>query len=191
VSSPAVIAAGGLTLIRAAGGGHRIELRDDAGAGALIARLESIEPGDAVAPDSVLKDSANWPFSPPVQEWHDETRGSATVLMAVGRAGRSHWSLSCEVSPDGLLAFDVAARISEPPVRLGSSYRLLDGAPQQISAERLQLADGWQFTVDSLTTQLRYDVASRTITLRPVIERKSPWPHTVRWTYVIETRPTS
>ena len=183
MSAPAVISAGGLTFIRHASGGHCIELRD---AGALIACLESIESGGETGAAPI--DASNWPASPPVQEWHDETRVSATVLMAVGRAGRSHWSLSCEVSTDSRMAFDVAARINEPPVRLGSSYRLLDGAPEQASKAKLQLAGGWQLTVDSLTTQLRYDAASRTVTIEPVIERKATWPQTVRWTYAVARR---
>jgi hypothetical protein len=107
------------------------------------------------------------------------------VLMAVGRAGRSHWSLSCEVAADGRVAFDVAARISEPPVRLGSRYRILAGAPEQMSAGRLQLAAGWQWTVDPLTTQLHYDAATSRVTIAPVIEHKTTWPQTIRWTYAL------
>ncbi|HEY4310769.1 MAG TPA: hypothetical protein VGN12_15065 [Pirellulales bacterium] len=36
----------------------------------------------------------DWPASPPLTDWHLEERGSERVIMAVGRAGRSHWSVA-------------------------------------------------------------------------------------------------
>ncbi|HEY2839290.1 MAG TPA: hypothetical protein VGJ26_09085 [Pirellulales bacterium] len=196
MSGPAVLTAGGLTLIRAANGGHRIELRD---ADNLVACFESIEPVEPSAAEN-----ANWPASPPVQEWHDEARAGATALMAVGRAGRSHWSLSCEVTADGHATFDVAARISERPLRLGSSYLLCEGTPQDlvpaqkqrlggslalpetVSANRLQFAGGWQLAVDSLTTLLRYNAETRTVTIEPAPAPAASWPQTIRWRYSFE-----
>lgn len=175
MNAPAVITAGGLTLTRSASGGHRIELRDG---GALVACFASIEPGEAGT-----EKHATWPASPPVQEWHDETRAGVSVLMAVGRAGRSHWSLSCEVKSGGRAAFDVAARIGEPPERLGSSYLLSEGTPVQVTAGRLQLPGGWQLAVDPLTTQLRFDAETRLVTIDPVSEHTAAWPQTIRWGY--------
>jgi hypothetical protein len=167
-----------LTLVRTANGGHRIELRAGAGPGEVIACLESIE--SERAPETA---AANWPASPPVQEWHDEPRAGATVLMAVGRAGRSHWSLSCEVTADGRAMFDVAARISELPERLGSSYRLLIGAAQQTAPAELTFTSNWRLTVDAATTRLQYDANTRTIKIEPATPPTNHWPQTLRWGY--------
>jgi hypothetical protein len=67
---------------------------------------------------------ARWPASPPIVEVSRVTAGQAPVLLGVGRAGRSHYSLSVAAvanEPDTLL-FDVACRIQEPAVWLGSAY---------------------------------------------------------------------
>jgi hypothetical protein len=172
-----------LTLIRQGNGGHRIELR---AGDLLVCCLESIEPEGGADSQSLAQ---NWPASPPAQEWHDETRGGVTVLMAVGRAGHSHWSLSCEVSATGTASFDVAARIGEPPERLGSCYRLLAtaaGAASQSSRDQLQLSDGWKLMVDPATTRLRYEEADRTVHLEPATHFHAAWPQTIRWRYWFE-----
>lgn len=188
MSAPAVIATGGLTLVRqvigpAGGpgglGGHRIELRD--GERMLIA-FESIE-GVADLADQADAANENWPASPPVQEWHDEPRGGATVLMSVGRAGRSHWSLSCEVTPAGEAKFDVAARVNEAPLRLGSRYKILPGKPLQVSAAGMQLPGGWELRIEPGVTRLRYDSALGILSLEPAPTLTGAWPQTVRWGY--------
>ena len=84
--------------------------------------LDSVEG----APDEL------WPASPPLQEFHVETRGPGQlVALLVGRAGRSHWSLSvlCDAEREALW-FEAACRIGQAPSRsgqlagwLGSRYR--------------------------------------------------------------------
>lgn len=97
--------------------GHRLDLApgDARATGAAPAFLESVEgrPDDA------------WPASPPLQECHVEPRADGrTVALLVGRAGKSHWSLSvlCDPATSGLL-FEVACRLAGEPKWLGSRYR--------------------------------------------------------------------
>jgi len=54
---------------------------------------------------------------PPLQQVH---RSSDRVWLAVGMAGKNHWSLSIEVSVDTVI-FDVACRLREP-TPLGSLF---------------------------------------------------------------------
>jgi hypothetical protein len=69
--------------------GHRLEWvsHDENGEHALP-MLESIDE----VPE--LTGAEDWPASPPLTDWHLEERGSERVVMAVGRAGRSHWSVA-------------------------------------------------------------------------------------------------
>ncbi len=71
-----------------------------------------------------------WPSSPPLQTLHVETRlDGSQAIMLVGMAGRSHWSMSVEADEQHhQILFDVACRISEPPLWLGSSYQCLEVA---------------------------------------------------------------
>jgi hypothetical protein len=94
--------------------------------------IETVHGGEVVAIAESLEGTAeeDWPRSPALQQLHFETRpdGSRLALL-VGRAGTSHWSLSVEAKPDSpLVIFDVACRVRELPVRLGSEYRLLSEA---------------------------------------------------------------
>ena len=66
----------------------------------------------------------SWPPSPALQSLNLETRpdGNQTIML-VGMAGRSHWSMSVEADlTQNRLAFDIACRVHEPPVWLGSTY---------------------------------------------------------------------
>src|SRR6202142_1382734 len=70
----------------------------------------------------------SWPPSPPLQSLNLETRpnGNQTIML-VGMAGRSHWSMSVEADLSrNHLAFDIACRVRERPVWLGSTYQTLD-----------------------------------------------------------------
>ncbi len=63
------------------------------------------------------------------------------VVLLVGRAGNSHWSLSVLCEPEGRITFDVACRLSQPPAQLGSRYRARSVvAGIDADAELLQLA---------------------------------------------------
>ncbi len=70
-----------------------------------------------------------WPASPPLQDlnFHDTPDG-LPVALAVGMAGKSHWSVSWEASQSGAtLVCDVACRVKEPPGRLVSTWRVDGG----------------------------------------------------------------
>lgn len=85
--------------------------------------LESVE---GPAPPG---DDPRWPASPVITEVSLATAGKRPAILAVGRAGRSHFSLSITADPDRVdtLLFDVACRLQDPPPWLGSTYRAADG----------------------------------------------------------------
>jgi hypothetical protein len=65
-----------------------------------------------------------WPASPVLQEFHCETRDEGRIVaLLVGRAGKSHWSLSvlCDPRREALL-FEAACRFGPSPQWLGSRY---------------------------------------------------------------------
>lgn len=123
-----------------------------------------------------------WPLSPPLQELHVERNADGRqVALLVGRAGRSHWSLSVEPF-ENRLVFDAACRLSGEAEWLGSSYRaaggmtgvdgivaLAGGTLRMVSAE----ADGATLVIDA-------DV------LRIEAARAALGPRTARWRYTIE-----
>src|SRR5579871_4082111 len=67
--------------------------------------LESVEP----SADEAWHDC--WPPSPPLQDWHFNERGDVSIFMAVGAAGKTHWSMAIEIVRDRRITFEVAARI--------------------------------------------------------------------------------
>jgi hypothetical protein len=65
-----------------------------------------------------------WPASPPLVEVSLVAAGQRPAVLAVGLAGRSHFSLAvvaCPEQPDTLL-FEAAARVVESGGWLGSTY---------------------------------------------------------------------
>ena len=64
--------------------------------------------------------------SPPLQQIHrDRSNAGEPLMLGVGMAGRSHWSLSVRLDlREGLVEFDVACRVKESAGRLASTYRL-------------------------------------------------------------------
>lgn len=73
----------------------------------------------------------DFPPSPPLQQLHrTDLPDGRVALLLVGMAGRSHWSVSCEVEPgQPRMLFDVACRaVPACQAALGSSYRLIDVA---------------------------------------------------------------
>lgn len=137
----------------------------------------------------------DWPASPPLQELHFENRpdGSRLALL-VGRAGRSHWSLSIEAAADSKrLVFDAACRVREAPQRLGSEYRL----PPVLAASALgsgigrravvELSGGWRLTSENLDgAETRLEAAPSGIAIRPSLAFAGAWPQTARWQYIVE-----
>lgn len=65
-----------------------------------------------------------WPASPVLVELSRLGASPGPAILGVGLAGRSHFSAS--VGPDPAhpdrLRFDIACRVNEPPLRLGSTY---------------------------------------------------------------------
>src|SRR5262249_47753198 len=148
--------------------GHRVGLvaRNLAGGSEQITPLlESI--------DAVADEADSWPASPPLTEWHIEQQAGTTVLMAVGRALRSHWSAAISVhsplAPGGRgaggegaseaassssaaeISFDIACRASEEPEWLASRYRFLE-TPHVVSESRVDMASGVILRCDAATT---------------------------------------
>lgn len=118
-----------------------------------------------------------WPLSPPLQELHWEQRGDVHVALLVGRAGRSHWSLSVEAAAEAIV-FDAACRVSEPPQWLGSTYRLL----QPPANASLSDCGGVSVTPMEGIPAARFDADSGILTL-PAILDGAAGKRTFRWQY--------
>lgn len=93
--------------------------------------LEAIRDGQTLWGLQSIEGNAeqDFPPSPPLQQLHrtDLPNGRAALLL-VGMAGRSHWSVSCEVeSGQSRILFDVACRaVPACQAMLGSSYQMID-----------------------------------------------------------------
>ncbi len=101
-----------------------------------------------------------WPASPPVVELSLVRIAAEPVLLGVGKAGRSHYSLSvsaCQAEPDTLV-FDLACRIQEPAVWLGSTYATAAGETCRLSADLGNAATAtirWAYTAGPAGLRLR------------------------------------
>ena len=119
--------------------------------------LTSAPDGDCSLTSREGRPDEKWPPSPPLQSLHLENRpGGVRIAMLVGMAGRSHWSMSVEADAErGRLIFDVACRVSEQPLWLGSSYDSLSaktGVSFELKIEPLlpaalepENSDGWRY----------------------------------------------
>lgn len=101
-----------------------------------------------------------WPASPPVVELSEVRTAAEPALLGVGKAGRSHFSLSvsiCRAEPDTLV-FDLACRIQQPAVWLGSTYGTAAGETCRLSAEFGNAAPAtirWTYTAGPAGLRLR------------------------------------
>jgi len=106
-------------------------------------------------------DDPRWPESAALVEVTRLGGGPAEALMAVGQAGRTHFSAAIAPDPEvpDAIRFDVAARIQEPPRWLGATYASdgLDGPPDVIRVGPADAVGG-------------------------------PLPRTVRWCYRVSAR---
>jgi hypothetical protein len=87
-----------------------------------------------------------WPASPPLVELSTIETSTGLAILAVGLAGRSHYSASIAphpAEPDTLL-FDIACRIKEPPAWLGSTYEM---AGESVRVAAPAIADDLPATV--------------------------------------------
>ena len=109
--------------------------------------LESVEGPAAPAFDP------RWPASPVFTEVSRMDVVGRPAILAVGCAGRSHFSASITIHPTlpDTLLFEVACRIQEPPAWLGSTYRAADGGSMQAAPQAagtdLPRTVQWSYTV--------------------------------------------
>jgi len=129
-------------------------------------------------------DSDEWPASPPIQELSLEAIGGRNVLLGVGRAGKSHWSVSietAEVDSAPAIRFDFACRCPEPPNWLGTTYEIQSG-----DIETATTGHALQATCAEDAKLTRLD--PKQFRIEP-LDHPQKWPGTVRWRYTIhETR---
>lgn len=89
---------------------HRIEIENRG-------RWQSVEGPRADGDD-------RWPASPVLVELSPLDTPHGLAVLGVGLAGRSHFSASIGPAPgeDGRVRFEIACRVVEPPIWLGSTY---------------------------------------------------------------------
>lgn len=90
-----------------------------------------------------------WPASPALQEVTAAPPGARPALLAVGHAGRSHFSASVAVDPEAAdsLVFEIACRVVEPPGWLGSTYRMPGTAAETVRIAATDPGSGLPRTV--------------------------------------------
>lgn len=97
---------------------HRAIVAAHGGSTIVFESLDGREGTDAAG-------GAPWPPSPVITDLAAANDAAAHALLAVGAAGRTHFSLSVTRHPTrrDTLLFEVACRVHESPGRLGSTYR--------------------------------------------------------------------
>ena len=155
--------------------GHRVAVVTPAGC---IELLESRE-GDV---------DALWPPSPPLQQLSVEQRPSGAVALAVGMAGRHHWSVSVEaVAEAATVVFDAACRAASERGPLGSRYTLRE--PPQLLPNSALWRRG-EFIV-RLETEHSGDAPARVEAADAelaIVPRRVDQP-TIRWRYALRCTP--
>jgi len=145
--------------------------------------LESVESwGDGVeilTGTNLASNSAElqerWPPSPAIQDAHLEHRdGESPQILAVGRAGRSHWSMVLAAVSNGFLC-DVACRVHETPLWLGNCYRGTVRATETLAPLAIRPGD----------ESTDVGAAGMTWTVRPR-QILGQLPATIRWQYRVE-----
>jgi len=129
-----------------------------------------------------------WPPSPAFQQLSIQGTGDQRVALLVGMSGKSHWSMSVEVSPPQRgIVFDVACRMNESVESLGSSYlahgyTLVDQStavghfgPLRSALVLDPTVDSADQSLSSFADQLRVDCPTARFTM----------PHTIRWKYAV------
>lgn len=111
-----------------------------------------------------------WPASPAIQECHLQEGPHGPCLLAVGQAGKSHWSLSVSRSPNRTaVAFDIACRVRQSPEFLGSTYL---AASETLASASVRLVTDSPHSCETL---------KQFVTPSPIIITKLPT--TFRWQY--------
>lgn len=153
--------------------------------------LSGIETDEAIVIESVVDDESRWPLSPPWQEAVSEKHGDQNVLMAIGRAGRSHWSGCWRIVPESggeAIEAEIACRIHDPPDFLGSTFRVA-GRQEVVSenGDRIAIV-GEDATITFYTDPLLAHVQKTSdslFSIQPVLALPSPVPDTVSYRYRI------
>lgn len=124
-----------------------------------------------------------WPPSPPLQELHFESRSDGRRLaLAVGMAGKGHWSLSIELDPDqDECRFEAACRTPVKPYWLGSSYQLIGARDSSNSDTSLVSWPDCELHLDGKSTGERSTSTDQLQIIPP--PTSGPWPHTYQWSY--------
>lgn len=139
---------------------------------------------------SVEGDSASiWPPSPPLQQLSLETTPAGEqVVLLVGMAGTSHWSLSVEAVPARRqLVFDAACRVKSPGGAVGSSYARQSGAWNMLPDGALRIDTGEQILQLrglSLQSDSIISAVGNRCQIRPSAECMPVV--TLRWKYALE-----
>jgi len=96
-----------------------------------------------------------WPLSPPIQQLSLEEIQGSNVILGVGAAGRSHWSMSVELDREGdvgWIKFDLACRSNDQPRFLGSTYQISESIALTPADANL-VVDGQTVTIRSVTQE--------------------------------------
>jgi hypothetical protein len=182
---------------------QRIEIGSETGLQGVLEAVDEWPSAAEVAEAEVasverMAAADDWPPSPPLQDVHLEERPDGRQLaLMVGRAGASHWSISCELAPAaGELLFDVACRIKEPAPWLGSTYQLPSGVAYHGDAVGGELLCGENLLcriVAAANCKVVWNEDARGLIFRPVVSAEelgidSPgsFPRTIRWGYKLE-----
>jgi hypothetical protein len=112
--------------------------------------------GRTVAESVECGPDERWPASPPLVDLSTATIAGRPTFVAIGLAGRSHFSASIHphpVRPDTLL-FEIACRIHEPAAWIGSTYAtgptpadVVRITPPAGGAEGLPRTVQWAYTI--------------------------------------------
>ncbi|HZZ28802.1 MAG TPA: hypothetical protein VFE46_12440 [Pirellulales bacterium] len=126
-----------------------------------------------------------WPTSPALQSLHLETQpGKGQIAMLVGMAGRSHWSMTVEVdATQNALLFDVACRVHESPLWLGSTYHGLNQQGAAWPLDYLSLS-AWEGNASEKQILIQFDRRSGNVRI-PAPSAIGSFPQTIRWRYAI------
>ena len=118
-----------------------------------------------------------------------------SLALLVGMSGTSHWSASAEAVPgEAALLFDIACRVKQTPVNLGSCYRSSAGGAWDCREGQPAIeldAVALQFVVAEAdnTTRLRLDTATRReLAISPDLVAEAAFPRTERWRYRLALR---
>ena len=156
-----------------------------------LRHLVEVLDGDRICTliESIEGDSEErWPASPPLQDGDIASRDDWTrMVLLVGMAGSSHWSMSVELTPAGdQLTFDVACRHAEQPAQLLNSYRVGDYVNARTGAEGLVLVVGEQsfaLTAEAIDGQsARIACQESRLTVHPPRDETAA-AATVQWRY--------